>query len=139
MQETVPGKGPRAVVEGYDPDDELWEYINSDGTPDETMLRRVVESIVENADPERVILFGSAARGEMHQDSDVDLLVVQAGCKNGLERAGKLCGALPEDRRSVDIVLMSPEEFELNRGRPCFVVEQALAEGRTVYERRRHV
>ena len=133
----MPGNGPTAAVEGYDPDDELWEYINPDGTPDETMVRRVVESIVENADPERVILFGSAARGEMRRHSDVDLLVVQAGCTNGLERAGKLCGALPDERRSVDIVMMSPEEFELNRGRLCFVVEQALAEGRTVYERRR--
>ena len=56
----MPDNGPTAAVEGYDPDDELWEYINPDGPPDETMVRRVVESIVENADPERVILFGSA-------------------------------------------------------------------------------
>ena len=92
----------------------------------------MVESIVGNADPERVILFGSAARGQMDRHSDVDLLVVQAGCTNGLEQAGKLCGTLPNKRRSVDMV-MSPEEFEPNRGRLCFVVEQPVVEGRTVY------
>ena len=45
----------------------------------EATLRQIVERIVESVQPEKIILFGSAARGEMGPDSDVDLLVVKAG------------------------------------------------------------
>lgn len=41
-------------------------------------LRQIIERVVEVAQPEKIILFGSAARGEMGPNSDVDLLVIKA-------------------------------------------------------------
>jgi len=47
-----------------------------DEIPD--VLDEVVQRIVAVADPEKIILFGSAARGELGPDSDLDLLVVKS-------------------------------------------------------------
>ena len=46
---------------------------------DQVVLDEIVRRIVEVAQPERIILFGSAAREEMSRDSDIDLLVVKDG------------------------------------------------------------
>ena len=44
----------------------------------QTILDNIIRRIVEVAHPEKIILFGSAARGEMNRHSDVDLLIVKA-------------------------------------------------------------
>jgi len=44
----------------------------------EAMLNKIIRRIVETASPEKVILFGSAARGEAGPDSDIDLLVIKS-------------------------------------------------------------
>ena len=120
----------------YDPTDSRWLYIEPDGTPDSEMLNRVTRSIVDQIDPLRIILFGSAARGEMHAHSDLDLLVIKErlGPRRG-ETAGRIRGRLPRGRRAVDILLLSPEEAEDNREEIYQPVGQALAHGKTVYER----
>ena len=46
---------------------------------DQDTLNAIVTRIVDVADPEKIILFGSAARGEMGPHSDVDLLIVKDG------------------------------------------------------------
>ena len=120
----------------YDPADSRWLYIEPDGTPDIEMLERVTRSIVDQIDPLRIILFGSAARGEMHAHSDLDFLVIKErlGPRRG-ETSGRIRGRLPAERRAVDILLMSPEEVEQNRDEVYQAVGQALAHGRTIYER----
>ena len=120
----------------YDPADSRWLYIESDGTPDIEMLDRVTRSIVDQIDPLRIILFGSAARGEMHAHSDLDFLVIKErlGPRRG-ETSGRIRGRLPAERRAVDILLISPEEVEQNRDEVYQAVGQALAHGRTIYER----
>ena len=127
---------PQGTVRaGYDPANELREYINSDGSPDEAMVERVVDAIVATVQPERIVLFGSAARGEMHENSDLDFLVVKEGCEGARRRTtGRIYGELPADRRPVDIVLASQAEVELNRSKPHFVIGPALKEGRIVYD-----
>ena len=53
--------------------------MNDDKGFSEETLQEIVRRIVETAQPERIILFGSAARGEMGSHSDVDLLVIKRG------------------------------------------------------------
>lgn len=50
-----------------------------DGTVDRAVLDRVIRRVVQVAQPEKIILFGSAAHGWMGPHSDLDLLVVQSG------------------------------------------------------------
>src|ERR1017187_6898938 len=53
---------------------------------DETLLNEVVRRVLTVARPDRIILFGSAATGQMTKDSDIDLLVVEPAPANTHER-----------------------------------------------------
>ena len=60
----------------------------NEGMLDQQTLDDIIRRIVEVAQPEKIILFGSAARGEMNRHSDVDLLVVKEGAhRRSLARA----------------------------------------------------
>jgi predicted nucleotidyltransferase len=89
--------------------------------------------VVAVAQPERIILFGSAARGTMGPNSDVDLLVV----KGGRFDRGKLTSAIYRNMygadEAVDVIVVTPEEVERYRNTPCLVICPALREGRVVY------
>ena len=58
-------------------------------TVDQKTLDDIIRRIVEVAHPEKIILFGSAARGEMGPNSDVDLLVIKSGAHR-LDLAGQI-------------------------------------------------
>ena len=72
----------------------------SGSAPDPNYLQALVDSIVETADPERIILFGSAARDQMQDDSDIDLLVVKDRCHR-IHTAGRIYARLPQKNRAV--------------------------------------
>lgn len=100
---------------------------------DPIVLRDIVDRIVEVARPEKIVLFGSAARGEMGPNSDVDLLVI----KSGKFRRRRLSTAIYRRLRgadaAVDVVVVTPEEVERYRDTPCLVIYPALREGKVVY------
>ena len=102
---------------------------------DADVLRAVIRRIVEVAQPDKIILFGSAARGEMGANSDLDLLVV----KSGVPHRGRLMETIYENLwgvgQAVDVVVATPEDIERYRDAFCLVVNPALQEGRVVYER----
>jgi predicted nucleotidyltransferase len=97
------------------------------------VLKDIVARVVKAARPEKIILFGSAARGTMGPNSDVDLLVV----KGGKFDRGKLTTAIYHDlfgaELAVDIVVVTPEEVERYCDTPCLVICPALREGKVVY------
>lgn len=100
---------------------------------DPAVLDEIVRRIVAVAQPNRIILFGSAARGEMGPDSDLDLLVIKAGVPHSGRLAGRIHRALVGIDAAVDVVVMRPEEVEYQRGRVGSIVGPALHEGREVY------
>ena len=55
---------------------------------DETLLNEVVRRVLTVAHPDRIILFGSAATGQMTKDSDIDILIVEPTAKNRREALG---------------------------------------------------
>jgi len=95
-------------------------------------LAEVVRRIVEVAAPERIVLFGSAARGEAGPGSDLDLLVVKAGCRHR-RLASAIYGNLMGVGASVDVVVVTPDDLDRYRDSPALVIAPALREGRTVY------
>ena len=104
----------------------------STGTPEVDELAEIVSSIVDTVDPERIILFGSGARGQMNDDSDIDLLVVKDGCHR-IHTAGDIYAGLPYRNTPVDIVVVWPEELAAYKDAPWGVIPPALREGKTVY------
>jgi len=104
------------------------------GAPSEEMLREIVRRIVAAVHPEKIILFGSAARGEMGPDSDLDLLVVKQ-CEHRREMAWtiqrQLVGAavgIPKD-----ILVFTPDDIARLKDTPGLIVRTALEEGRVLY------
>jgi predicted nucleotidyltransferase len=95
-------------------------------------LELIIRRIVEVAKPEKIILFGSAARGGMGSHSDVDLLVIKAGA-NRLDLMGEIYRNLHGVGEPVDVIVATPEDLERYRNSHSLVFAPALKEGRVVY------
>lgn len=105
------------------------------------LLKNMTDTIVSEVDPEQVILFGSHARGEANQQSDIDLLVVTAqpfSPQNSRRRmAARLGRSLSRFLMPTDILLHSVEEVNALQGSRNHVITQAMKEGQVLYERSR--
>jgi predicted nucleotidyltransferase len=93
-----------------------------------------IQRIVRGYQPERIVLFGSFARGDFHEDSDVDLLIVKDTTESPLRRMDAVLDHCEGDI-AVEALIYTPAELEAMLRRGSSFLEQALAEGRIVYER----
>ncbi len=103
----------------------------------EAQLAEIRDTIIREVHPQMIVLFGSQARGDAREDSDLDLLIV--GEADPLEgrraRLGRLYCALGHVAVSKDLLLYTPEEIETWRGSKNHIIARALQEGRILYER----
>ncbi|HNY40129.1 MAG TPA: nucleotidyltransferase domain-containing protein [Bryobacteraceae bacterium] len=97
-------------------------------------LERIVRRIVDAVAPEKIVLFGSAARGTMKPSSDFDLLVIKSGDYHHIDLAQQIYMAIGPREFAVDITVATPAEVERYRGEPCLVIYPALREGKVVYD-----
>lgn len=109
-------------------------WINPDGTPDGAKLDEIVRGIVSAVRPDRIVLFGSAARGAMKSGSDLDLLVVK-NVSNLRELSLRVRDSLPVDRPPVDVLAATPELVAKHGDSLGWVLRPAVEEGTTVYEK----
>ncbi|MCS7221808.1 MAG: nucleotidyltransferase domain-containing protein [Anaerolineae bacterium] len=100
---------------------------------DEEILKGIIRRIVEVAQPEKIILFGSAARGGLGPNSDVDLLVVKGGDFNYYTLLGDIYLSFHGLGHAADVVLVTPAQVEQYRDTHCLVIAPALGEGKEVY------
>jgi len=96
-------------------------------------LEELVRRIVDAVSPLRIVLFGSAARGEMGTDSDVDLLVVVPGGSHRRRTAELIHTRLFGIPFSVDVVVATPDDLAAHAGNPGLIYRTALEEGRELY------
>jgi predicted nucleotidyltransferase len=101
---------------------------------DETLLSEVVRRVLSVARPQRIILFGSAATGQMTRDSDIDLLVVEPEPANTRDRSLKIRRALGDVPYPVDVIVMSSERFEETKNLIGGIAYPASKYGRVLYE-----
>lgn len=99
------------------------------------ILNRATERLVEQFHPERIILFGSHARGTADEHSDVDFLVISSFEGKRRTVLVAMDRALRKMGFARDIVLLTPEEFERDRHIPGTVARPASREGKILYER----
>jgi predicted nucleotidyltransferase len=109
--------------------------MKKNAKPRPAEIRAMVNRIVRRFHPERVILFGSCARGDAGPDSDVDLLVVMPlkGLKH--KKQIEIRVALHDFRVPNDIIVTTPEEFEWRKEIPGTIEYPAVKEGKVLYAR----
>ena len=109
-------------------------------TVTDDLLGRMVRTIVDEVDPEQVILFGSRGRGDHRPNSDVDLIVIESEPFGpGRSRYGemtRLYGVLSDFGVSTDLLVYSRADVEYWQDSLNHVLARALREGRVLYERR---
>ena len=97
-------------------------------------LSEVVDRIVRKFHPEKIILFGSWARGTAREDSDLDLLVVLSNVEHKRKAAIEVLRALNGLPISKDVIVTTPQEIE-ERGKTVgYILRPALEEGKVIYE-----
>lgn len=98
-------------------------------------LDGMVQRIVGRFHPDRIILFGSHAKGEPTNDSDIDLLIVMPVEGSRRSKANEIDLALADRTIPVDVIVVTPDQFERERNALGTIVREAVREGRIIYER----
>lgn len=101
---------------------------------DATLMNEIVFRIVKVISPQKIILFGSQARGDARPESDLDILVIANTKRPRYRRAAPLYGVLSDIILPMDIMVYSPAEVEeWSEVRQAFVTT-AIREGKVLYE-----
>lgn len=98
-------------------------------------IPEMVERIVEKFDPQKIILFGSHARGDANRLSDIDLLVVFDEPVDNRKKAADILNLFREHLVSIDVVVTDAENLEQRGDVLGTVYRPALREGIIAYER----
>jgi len=99
------------------------------------LLDEMVQRIVARFHPDRIILFGSYAKGTPTTDSDLDILIVMPVKGSRRSKANEIDLALSDRTIPIDLIVVTPEQFERQKDVVGTIVRAAAREGRTVYER----
>jgi len=103
------------------------------------VLAEMVQAIVREVDPEKIILFGSRVRGEVEPDSDLDLMIVERDefgkSRNRLDELVRIREALSAFEVPKDILVYSVQEVEEWRDSINHIIASTLREGKVLYER----
>ena len=99
----------------------------------DTLLDEIVRRVLEVARPDRIILFGSAATGQMTKDSDIDLLVVEPAPANTRERSVEIRDAVGDIGFPVEVIVMRTERFERTKRVIGGIAYPAHKYGRVIY------
>lgn len=101
---------------------------------DQAQIEAAVRTLAREASPEQIILFGSYARGDPGEDSDLDFLVIERQVQDRAQEMVRLRRALRPLRLPVDVLVYSSDDVERWGGQPGSALYGALQEGRVVHE-----
>lgn len=100
-------------------------------------VKALVTKLVEGYKPQKVIVFGSVARGEIRKDSDIDLLIIKNSDKKRPFRIKDVFAAIRGLDRSysLDALVYTPAELEKRVSLGDYFITRVLAEGKVLYGR----
>jgi predicted nucleotidyltransferase len=97
------------------------------------VIRRYARAVAERFAPEKIILFGSYAYGQPHEDSDVDLLVIMPA-RNELDQAVRIRLAVPNDF-PMDLIVRTPKNLAWRLAEGDWFLREVVAKGKVLYEK----
>ncbi len=103
-------------------------------TRDTESIKRLTELLIEAAKPNRIIMFGSQARGEASEDSDFDVMVVEEAVPDRVGEMVRLNRLVRSLAIPVDLLVVSAEKFNYWCDTPGNVYFEAATEGEVLYE-----
>jgi predicted nucleotidyltransferase len=99
----------------------------------EKTIQEAVELLIKAANPVRIILFGSYARGDVTEESDLDFLVIEKELKGRRMETVRLRDVLSPLRIPVDVLVISEKTYQDWKDLPGTVIYEAGLEGRIIY------
>ena len=99
----------------------------------ETLIADAKKIIVEKANPKRIILFGSRARGEAHNDSDLDLLIILPDGVSSSELRRSMDRALASPDASFDLLVYTESGYAKKPGEDWILFDEISRDGKVVY------
>lgn len=101
----------------------------------ESVKKQIVENILSKFSPEKIILFGSQARGTADNKSDVDLLIISELKDDRFNLMDKMRYSLLSINYAFDVIILTRKEFERDKKYPGTVARYATKEGVVLYEK----
>lgn len=96
-------------------------------------IQKIVQQLIQRYQPEKIILFGSAASGKTSRWSDIDLVAIKKTNKRFYERIAEASALIPHSV-PVDILIYTPEEFTQMATENYFIKNEVIRKGKVVYE-----
>ncbi|MCU0645183.1 MAG: nucleotidyltransferase domain-containing protein [bacterium] len=108
----------------------------SEITPE--LIDYIVQKIVNAIDPEKIILFGSYARGDISKNSDLDLFIIKDGNHESRMMRRKVADLLWGREFGVDLFVRKTEEVEWNfRAKNPFYIHHIFKQGKILYDKKK--
>ena len=98
-------------------------------------LKKAIEIIVQVAEPDRIILFGSQVRGDTREESDYDLLVLKRGLEKRRALTQQIYLNFEDVGAPIDVIVADLDTYEQLKTDPYLIYSEAAKNGRTVYEK----
>lgn len=98
-------------------------------------LKRIVDVLVRNYSPEKIILFGSLAQGDVHEWSDIDLVIIKETEERFIKRLHNV-RLMTRPTEAVDFIVYTPREISgMQKEGRRFLIKEILERGQVLYER----
>jgi predicted nucleotidyltransferase len=97
-------------------------------------LARWLPLLIEHERPDKIILFGSYSAGQVHEWSDLDMVIVKETEARFLDRTGQVLTLL-KPKVGLDVLVYTPDEFERLCRERAFVRNEIVHKGKVIYER----
>lgn len=100
----------------------------------EEKIQEIAKKIIDQFQPEKIILFGSYAYGKPHKDSDVDFFVIKDTNLPSLKRIEALDRLFSRRPFAMDFLVYTPEQVQRQLGSGDFFLKEIISKGKTLYD-----